>query len=84
MARRSSVSTDPKRANIYQHRGVVYSIKGDKERAIADYDQALALEPNATSYYYYYRGIAKLKKGDTVGGKTDISSARKLQPDIGK
>ena len=34
-------------ATAYNNRGVAYDRKGDKEQAIADFDKAIALDPNA-------------------------------------
>jgi tetratricopeptide (TPR) repeat protein len=62
-------------------RGLVYLKLGDYDRAIADYDAALRIDPNcATSLYG--RGIAKLWKRDESGGNSDIASAKAIKPDI--
>jgi tetratricopeptide (TPR) repeat protein len=39
------ISVNPKFAGAYNNRGVAYAAKGDYERAIADYDQAIRLDP---------------------------------------
>jgi len=53
--------------------------KHNLDRAVADYDQALLLQPNYASALYW-RGMAKRDKGDTAGGDADIAAARKLEP----
>ena len=41
--------TNPKR---YSDRGAIYLAKGDRDRAIADYDQAIRLDPSyATAHF---------------------------------
>ena len=54
---------------------------GDLEKAIADYDQSILLGGERPSSLYG-RGIAKLRKGDAVGGNNDISAAKKKKPNI--
>ena len=68
---------------LYTNRGVEYFIKGEFDRAIADYDQATKLNPKYAAAFYN-RGIAKQKKGDMVGGDVDIVQARQLQPGLGQ
>src|SRR5262249_53876444 len=40
------IERDPKAAHAYLDRGDVYLFKGDHERALADYEEAVRLEPN--------------------------------------
>jgi len=47
---------------IYMNRGKVYCIKGDYEKAIADFNKAIQLQPDLASAYYY-RGVAYLAQG---------------------
>ena len=49
-------------AITYNSRGYAYSNKGDTDRAIADYDRALRLDPNY-AYAYNNRGNAYSDKG---------------------
>ena len=49
--------------------------------AVADYDEALRRNPKQAGSLYG-RGLAKLKKGDAVGGEADIAAARAIQADI--
>jgi Flp pilus assembly protein TadD len=50
-------------------------------KAIADYDAALRLDPKHASALHG-RGIAKLRSGDTDGGKKDVDAAKAIQPTI--
>lgn len=70
-------------AAALNNRGVGYSNKGDYERAIQDFDQALRLTPN-DALVLYNRGKAKLKKGDKAGGEADQAAARRINPNIGR
>jgi hypothetical protein len=54
---------------------------GPDDKAIADYDAALRLDPKRATALYG-RGTAKLKKGD-AGGADDIAAARAIRPGIG-
>jgi hypothetical protein len=54
---------------------------GQWESALADFNSALQLDPKLTSARYG-RGYAKLKKGDVVGGKADMTAAKIIEPNI--
>ena len=72
----------PTNKNAYDSRGFTYLKMGKFDAAIADYEKALALDPNlATSLYG--RGLARLKKGDSKGDD-DIKQAQQHDPDIAK
>ncbi len=53
--------------------------KGDLDRAIADYDQAIKLNPNDAAALLN-RGAAKKQQGDQSGGEADIAAAIKIDP----
>jgi tetratricopeptide (TPR) repeat protein len=48
----------------YNNRGAVYPNKGNYDRAIADYNQAIKLKSKADYASYYHRVIAYRKKGN--------------------
>jgi tetratricopeptide (TPR) repeat protein len=71
----------PKRAAFFDSRGFVYLKMGNFDKAIADYDAALQIDPfHATSLFG--RGKARLMKGDETPGSVDIMMAEHAKPDI--
>jgi tetratricopeptide (TPR) repeat protein len=57
--------------------------KGDLDRAIAEYTEAIRLD---TKYgpVHYNRSLVKKAKGDSAGAETDLVKARELDPDVDK
>jgi tetratricopeptide (TPR) repeat protein len=74
-------SSEQLSSGLLSLRGEVYSMKGDNNRAIADYNASLKAKPNVASALYG-RGLAKLKTGDGTGGNADIAAAKAIRPDI--
>ena len=68
---------------LHTNRGVEYGAKDDYDRAIADHDLAIKIDPK-NALAYNNRGVVKLKKGDEEGGNADIARAKQLQPGIGR
>jgi tetratricopeptide (TPR) repeat protein len=64
---------------MYDNRGTAYYNKGDYDRAIQDYDQAIRINPNGVSGYYS-RGSAYYKKGDYDRVIQDLNEAIRLSP----
>ena len=71
----------PNSAQFLDSRGLVHLRPKDYDKAIADYDAALRLQPQ-TAWSLYGRGLAKLRKGLTAEGQADIAAADALQPKI--
>jgi tetratricopeptide (TPR) repeat protein len=69
-------------ALVLSNRGSAYTAKKDYDRAIADYNQAIQLNPNNAAALYW-RGKAKQLKGDITDGDADIATARKINPNVG-
>lgn len=67
----------------FYNRAGAYHRKGQIDRAIPDYDRAILIDPNDASALYY-RGNAKLGKGDSTGGNADLAKAKAIQPNIGQ
>lgn len=64
----------------YFNRGTAYYEKGDYDRAIADYDSAIFLDPGDADAYLN-RGIAYSQKGDHDRAIADFNNAIRLNPD---
>lgn len=70
-------------AIAYYNRALAYENKDDYARAVADYDEALRLNPNDGDALLY-RGIDKQRLGDKAGGEADVAAAKRMNPNIGK
>jgi tetratricopeptide (TPR) repeat protein len=63
----------------YANRAYVYWFKKDFDRAIADCNQAIKLDPYF-SQAYFHRGIAYLGKLNLTQGQADLRKALQLDP----
>jgi tetratricopeptide (TPR) repeat protein len=70
-----------KLAEAFNNRGIGYRLKGDHDRAIADYAQAIKLNPKFAAAFVN-RGVAYDKKGDYDHAIADYDQAIKLKPSI--
>ncbi|TMJ89691.1 MAG: tetratricopeptide repeat protein [Alphaproteobacteria bacterium] len=69
-----------KLAEAFNTRGIGYRLKGEYDRAIADYEQAIKLKPSAETYFN--RGNAHLGKSRYDHAIDDYNQAIKLKPDF--
>jgi tetratricopeptide (TPR) repeat protein len=69
-------STD---ASAYYRSGIEYYKKGDYDRAIADFSQAIRLDPNY-AFAYYNRGVTYKTKGDADRAIEDYTQAIRINP----
>lgn len=67
------------RAAAYKARGNAWSAKGDSDRAIADYTQAIRLDP-AYAVAYSNRGLAYTDKGEFDRAIADFTAAIRINP----
>jgi tetratricopeptide (TPR) repeat protein len=67
------------RAIAYNNRGFVWQDKGDLDRAIADYNEAIRLDPKQANAYRN-RGNAWREKGDLDRAIADLNEAIRLDP----
>src|SRR5262245_52133479 len=65
-------------ASSYLERGNQWLAKGELDRAIADYDLAIAFD--ACAAIYNNRGLARQRKGDLAGSLSDYDRAIELNP----
>jgi tetratricopeptide (TPR) repeat protein len=70
-----------KLAEAFNNRGFGYRLKGDYDRAIADYAQAIKLNAKLAAAFVN-RGVAHDKKGDFDHAIGDYDQAIKLKPSI--
>ena len=76
-----AIQLNPKYYAAYEWRGLIWTVKGEFDRAISEFDEALRGLPN-NARCLYDRGIVKQKKGDVTGGNADIAAAIAIQADI--
>jgi tetratricopeptide (TPR) repeat protein len=69
-----------KLATAFNNRGVAYKLKGEYDRALHDYDQAIRLDP--TAKHYNNRGIIYRIKGDYDRAISDYDEAIRLRSDF--
>jgi tetratricopeptide (TPR) repeat protein len=72
----------PNTASYLDSRGLVYLRRNNYDKAIADYDAALRLGTKKSAWSLYGRGLARLRKGETAAGQTDIAAASALNTKI--
>ena len=77
--RRVQPDDEPKTAGDYLTRGIARYDRKDYDGAIADYDQAIRLDPKF-AIAYNNRGNARKAKGDLDGAIADYDQAIRLNP----
>ena len=72
--------SDPSRSTEFAGRGFIYAKKGDFDRAIPDYTEAIRLDPSNLPAYGG-RARAYQQKGDAGNAKADYEKVLALNPD---
>src|ERR1700730_5666254 len=67
------------RAIAFVGRGLAWQRKGDRDRAIADFTDAIRLDPN-NALAYNNRGLAWNEKGDHDRAIADLTQAIRIDP----
>lgn len=75
-----AIEKDPEYAPAFDSRGYVHLRLGDPEKAITDFNAALAIEDDLSASFYG-RGLAKLRKGD-ASGEEDVALALEMEPTL--
>jgi tetratricopeptide (TPR) repeat protein len=71
------IAADPTNALAFTARGIGYWASGDLDRAMADFEYAVELQPTS-ALPLYWRGMARRAKGDTAAGEADMAAAKKI------
>ena len=69
--------SDANLPEAYAHRGIAYCFQGDYDRAQADLDVALVLEPEL-ALAHYYRGIVHYARGAADKAIADLKQVASL------
>lgn len=75
----SALEKNPRDANIYMYRGLVYTMTGKWKRGIADLTSALKLNPES-ALLYSVRGLMRFDSGDYANAIKDAEQAARLDP----
>ena len=73
--------TEREDAKVYYNRGFVWAEKGEHDKAIEDYTEAIRIDPNYAEAYYN-RGDAFETKGDKAKAEADFKEAKRLDPKL--
>lgn len=76
-----NIETQSLTAEEYYQQGYLKSKKGDYRGAIADYDEALKINPKMAEVYCS-RGFASYQLGDELRSKNDYTRALELDPNL--
>jgi tetratricopeptide (TPR) repeat protein len=72
-----AIALAPRNSYLYYNRGNLYALRGDYQRAIADYSQALILNQDLAEAWYN-RGLSKIFAKHVEEGVEDLSKAGEL------
>ena len=75
------IERDTKDAVAYYNRASAYQTKGDVDRAVADYDQAITLKPDYAAAYEN-RARVFASKGDYTRAVADVTKAGELMSNV--
>ena len=67
------------RAVAYNNRGLAYQAKGDNDRALIDYNEAIRIDPKFPAAYFN-RGAVYQAKGNNDLASHDYSEGNRVEP----
>ncbi|REK27708.1 MAG: tetratricopeptide repeat protein [Planctomycetota bacterium] len=74
-------STDDQRASLFLRRGKAYLVANRPGQALADLNEVAALQSD-NAELYFWRGDARLRKGDLEGALADWEEVRERSPEF--
>ena len=80
LSQKTEPSSSLNQSLVYFYRGTTYLLKDDSDRALADLNQALTLQP-ALAEAYVNRLLISLARGDYSQAMVDANQALNLKPD---
>jgi lipoprotein NlpI len=78
--KKDELSSNQKSALAYYNRGVIWSLKGENDLAIRDFNEALSLNPQFAKAFAM-RGRKWFEKSDLEQALNDFRSSLRLNPD---
>jgi tetratricopeptide (TPR) repeat protein len=76
-----SAKQSPMSASVLNSRGLVRLRRGDYDKSIADYDDALKLAPKS-AWALYGRGVAEMRRKRVPEGRADIAAATAIRASV--
>ena len=73
-------SAEARSCRAFCNRGIAYGHKGEYDKAIADFTEAIRLEPETISRRIEYRGDAYAEKGEHDKAIADFTEVIRLDP----
>ena len=70
------IRANPRAAHAFVRRGLIWEVKGERDRALADYDEAIRLDPKAQTFLH--RGHIRRDKGEHDKALDDYNEAVRL------
>jgi tetratricopeptide (TPR) repeat protein len=78
-----SLRIRPNHQNTTRHRAIIYLALDNIDAAARDFADVLEMDPR-DAIGLYGRGLTRLRKGDGVGGRADITAAQNLRETVAK
>jgi tetratricopeptide (TPR) repeat protein len=77
----ASIEIEPRAEYRFERRASIYFRKGEFDKALADYEEAIVINPQYAPALYG-RGIIRMKNGDLAGGGADVALAKRHRATI--